>query len=388
MPNRRRGSRNPQRSLMALAGLSVARLALALAPQARRIHLWVGPGNNGGDGLVAARHLHAAGKNVAVSLLADPATICPPMPPAALQQAQAAGVAISTQLRRTATCGRTVDRRPVGTGCEPGAGGRDRSRHRRHQRRRRSGAWRSTCRRACTAKPARCWARGGAGERDAVVADAESRLLHSQRARPCGAVWFDDLGVDAGEPLAWLSGPAPSASRAHGSNKGSFGSVAVVAGAPDMMGAAWLAARAASAAGAGKVYISPLDPAASLLDPCHPELIGQRAFWRSKPAELAKITVVCGCGGGSGALRSALPPLLAHVAATGAGRRCAQCHRRGHLPATANWPRGRAAISTLLTPHPLEAARLSGAVGRRRPGRPTQRCRAQHGRSAMAAPCC
>ena len=47
--------------LMAHAGLAVARLAMAWAPQARRVHVLAGPGNNGGDGLVAARHLCAAG---------------------------------------------------------------------------------------------------------------------------------------------------------------------------------------------------------------------------------------------------------------------------------------------------------------------------------------
>ena len=41
-------------TLMQRAGLSVARLALALAPHARRIWIACGPGNNGGDGFEAA----------------------------------------------------------------------------------------------------------------------------------------------------------------------------------------------------------------------------------------------------------------------------------------------------------------------------------------------
>ena len=44
--------------LMQRAGAAVARLALAVAPHARRIWVACGPGNNGGDGLVAARQLH------------------------------------------------------------------------------------------------------------------------------------------------------------------------------------------------------------------------------------------------------------------------------------------------------------------------------------------
>ena len=48
----------PPHTLMQRAGLSVARLALALAPHARCIWIACGPGNNGGDGFEAALHLH------------------------------------------------------------------------------------------------------------------------------------------------------------------------------------------------------------------------------------------------------------------------------------------------------------------------------------------
>ena len=56
---------------MQRAGLAVARLALAVAPHAR--HIWVAcrPGNNGGDGLVAAGTCTSAGKQVRVRLLGD-----------------------------------------------------------------------------------------------------------------------------------------------------------------------------------------------------------------------------------------------------------------------------------------------------------------------------
>lgn len=45
--------------LMELAGLSVSQALFKLQPPSRgnRILIAVGPGNNGGDGLVAARHL-------------------------------------------------------------------------------------------------------------------------------------------------------------------------------------------------------------------------------------------------------------------------------------------------------------------------------------------
>lgn len=57
--------------LMELAGLSVASSILAEYPPAQypRILIVAGPGNNGGDGLVAARHLYHFGyKGVQVVL--------------------------------------------------------------------------------------------------------------------------------------------------------------------------------------------------------------------------------------------------------------------------------------------------------------------------------
>jgi hydroxyethylthiazole kinase-like uncharacterized protein yjeF len=47
---------------MQRAGLAVARLAIAVAPHAHVIWIACGPGNNGGDGYEAARHLKLWGK--------------------------------------------------------------------------------------------------------------------------------------------------------------------------------------------------------------------------------------------------------------------------------------------------------------------------------------
>ncbi len=60
-------------SLMATAGQEVAKAVRRLAG-ANDILILCGPGNNGGDGYVAARHLLEWGLNVRVAALADPAT--------------------------------------------------------------------------------------------------------------------------------------------------------------------------------------------------------------------------------------------------------------------------------------------------------------------------
>ena len=80
--------------LMERAGLAVAKLALALSGEGT---VWVvcGAGNNGGDGLVAARLLHLNGRRVRVSLMAGPR---PADAQTALWAAQQAGVEISDDI--------------------------------------------------------------------------------------------------------------------------------------------------------------------------------------------------------------------------------------------------------------------------------------------------
>ena len=85
----------PPHELMRRAGLGVAWLALAVAPHARRVWVACGPGNNGGDGLVAATHLHGAGFDVEVTLFGD-AQRLPDDARRALAAAQQAGVPLSS----------------------------------------------------------------------------------------------------------------------------------------------------------------------------------------------------------------------------------------------------------------------------------------------------
>lgn len=65
----------PSLTLMENAGTAVTEFVLERYPQARRIGVICGKGNNGGDGFVAARKLREAGREVLVVLLADPAEL-------------------------------------------------------------------------------------------------------------------------------------------------------------------------------------------------------------------------------------------------------------------------------------------------------------------------
>lgn len=65
----------PSLTLMENAGAAVARFVLGDYPQAERVGVVCGKGNNGGDGFVAARKLVEAGRAVRVLLLCDPAEL-------------------------------------------------------------------------------------------------------------------------------------------------------------------------------------------------------------------------------------------------------------------------------------------------------------------------
>jgi ADP-dependent NAD(P)H-hydrate dehydratase / NAD(P)H-hydrate epimerase len=123
-----------------------------------------------------------------------------------------------------------------------------------------------------------------------------------------------------------------------------------------MTGAAILAATAALHAGAGRVILSLLSGQAS--DNAAPDVM-QREF---KRLELEKLHVVCGCGGGS-AVQEVLPEVLQRSAqlvldadglnAVAQDTRLQNAlHQRATLQ-TVSQP-------TVITPHPLEAARLLG----------------------------
>lgn len=65
----------PSLTLMENAGAAVAEYVLTHHASVRRVVVFCGKGNNGGDGFVAARRLHQQGKRVQVILLTDPAEL-------------------------------------------------------------------------------------------------------------------------------------------------------------------------------------------------------------------------------------------------------------------------------------------------------------------------
>jgi len=150
--------------------------------------------------------------------------------------------------------------------------------------------------------------------------------------------------------------------RARDAHKGRFGDVLIVAGEPSMRGASLLAALGAQAAGAGRIFVGLADAHALQARP--PELMTRRLHPATERPEAALGTaqaIVVGCGLGHGATANALlAPTLAHPAALvldadGLNRIADTPALRALLAARVD-----SGFATVLTPHPLEAARLLG----------------------------
>ena len=339
----------PPHTLMRRAGLAVARLTMALAPHAKTIWIACGPGNNGGDGMEAAMHLQQWGKHPVVTWSGDEAKF-PADAAASLHRAREAGVTFLSEppihwdfgidallglgnarplegpmAQWAAALGRgptlAVDL-PSGLAADTGSGA----------------ALRATYTLSLLSLKPGLFTGGG---RDA-----------------CGQVWFDDLGVRAeASPTAWLSGPPAQSPRLHASHKGSYGDVAVIGGAPGMTGAALLAASAALHAGAGRVFAALLDDGSLGVDATLPDLMLRP--WDS--LDLAAMSVACGCGGGD-AVREVLPKVLSTSRALVLDADALNCIAADTQLQSLLQARSRRGRATVLTPHPLEAARMLGCT--------------------------
>jgi hydroxyethylthiazole kinase-like uncharacterized protein yjeF len=350
----------PANTLMQRAGLATAQLAMAIAPHARTLWIACGPGNNGGDGMEAAVHLQAWGKQPIVTWLGNEAKA----PADALQachRAKAAGVTFAMQppqefdLAIDALLGIGAQRAPEGLMAQ----------------------WLSAMQASkspllCVDIPTGLLADTGEwiGAIQPQHTTANTRALRHTLSlltlKPglftadgqdaAGQVWFNDLEVaTSAKPTAWLQKHgAAQTSRPHNSHKGSFGDVSVLGGAPGMSGAAMLAGLSALHGGAGRVLLGLMDKAAR-----HAVTATNPALMVRKPLELdlTTSTVVCGCGGGDD-IHALLHNVLSSSQKLVLDADALNAIARDTSLQTLLKKRSTRQKPTVLTPHPLEAARL------------------------------
>ncbi len=369
-------------TLMQRAGLAAARLSLALAPHAQHIWIACGPGNNGGDGLEAAIHLHQWGKTVTVTWLGTQNQAKVPADAlASLVRARAAGVPFA----RTPPphYDFAIDAL-LGIGAVPRPAPDDAP-----AKNSPLGEWLALLR--DSPQPVLALDIPSALDADTGTDFAPEFIATGDRPKRAGArfalnfltlkpglftaagrdlagqLWWDDLGVSQPPdtvPDAWLLGQDRAGrfdrqQAAHTSHKGSFGDVAVLggesAGGAHMTGAALLAGRAALHAGAGRVFVALLGENCMTVDPQQPELM----FRHPDALDLARQVIVCGCGGGDAVARF-LPKILSSAPAAVLDADALNALARDtQLQAQLHARQGRG-YRTVLTPHPLEAARLLG----------------------------
>jgi hydroxyethylthiazole kinase-like uncharacterized protein yjeF len=354
-------------SLMAWAGRRVASWVLGMAPHAQRIWVAAGPGGNGADGLFAAVHLAQRGKRVDISLHGTTLDRAPASSGTAYLQALEQALASGCVLRDEAThpAPDLVIDALLGLGANRALSPPLAQAVQAIQQ----------LRRPCLSIDLPTGLDGETGQAlgpDMIKAEAtlslltlKPGLLMGEGRDAAGQVWFDRLDHsplnDDERPLAQTIcrpyGPGERPMRPHASHKGTFGDVVIVGGAPGMSGALRLAAHAALAAGAGRVIAVPLDPSSPLMDELRPECIWMRPQALLQDYPMEKATVVCGCGGGS-AMQALLPAVMDRAKRLVLDADALNALAGQPSIAVALQSRAGRGLSTILTPHPLEAARL------------------------------
>jgi len=362
--------RLPAGSLMQRAGQAGANEALDLLPftiERSRVLVLAGPGNNGGDALETAAHLAHAGAQVTI-LHFMPAAPAAPEREAALQRAQASAARFADPgLDIGGTDWTLVVDGLFGIGLARALTG-------------------EMAALVAAVNSLRCPVLaldvpsgldadtgaivGAAPGVQAVAVRATHTItfigdkpgLHTCEGRDhAGVVLVSnlDLGADMlPVPAARLNDAVLfghcARRRRHSSHKGSHGSVAIVGGARGMAGAVVLAARTALVTGAGRVYACFVGEPPSF-DPAHPELMCRSA----QDFDFTSAALVVGPGMGTHAasaevLASALHAESPVVLDADALNLVAGNQRLEALIAQRKAP-------TIITPHPLEAARLLGS---------------------------
>jgi hydroxyethylthiazole kinase-like uncharacterized protein yjeF len=351
-------------TLMRRAGEAAARMALYLlgAKRERPVLVLAGPGNNGGDALELAANLAQAG--IAVTVWHQAGASAPSAETAsALQRARASTARFVDTLPDAGKWGLAVDglfgiglARPLeGVFAE---------------------AAKALAALACPVLaldvPSGLDADTGAviGP-NGVAVEATHTItflgdkpgLHTGDGRDyAGVVRVDSLGIEPQHFVpasAHLNATALFAAclkpRRENSHKGSYGDAAVLGGAHGMAGAAVLAARGALYSGAGRVFVAAVDPGPAF-DSVQPEIM----FRDAAGFEFGGKTVVAGPGMG---LSAAALRLLSKVVdsdsplvldADGLNQLAGSPELQARLAQRAG--------DAILTPHPLEAARLLGVT--------------------------
>ncbi|MCC7080044.1 MAG: NAD(P)H-hydrate dehydratase [Burkholderiales bacterium] len=346
--------------LMARAGRASAELARdLLGPQGTSVLVFAGPGNNGGDALVAARHLKQWWYRVAVVFHGDPFKL-------------SGDAAAAMQAWRD--CGGDLhDLVPSGQRWDLVI----------------DGLFGTGLTRELSEKPAelvtfindlslpvlsidipsgldadtgRVKGRAVRATHTITFIGLKPGLFTLDGVDHCGTVHLDTLAVDAS--VVQASGSVLGESivtdtrlpRKANSHKGSFGSLGIIGGAPGMVGAAWLAGRSALHMGTGRVYVGMIDGSAPSIDPLQPELMLRAADGILKLEHLSALAVGPGMGqsaAAKGLLKNAIRTELPAVFDADALNLLAQeaILRRAIV---------RRAAPTVITPHPAEAARLLG----------------------------
>ena len=346
----------PAYTLMQRAGLATAQLALAIAPHAQKIWIACGPGNNGGDGLEAAVHLQAWGKQPIVTWLGKEGQ-GPADALQAWQRASAAGVTFTKdipaqfELAIDALLGIGAQRAPEGFMAQ----------------------WLAALQ--ATTAPVLCvdTPTGLSADTGEWLSTTASHQTNTQRhtlslltLKPglftadgrdaAGQVWFNDLNVNTSQqPTAWLQqNNTTKNTRPHNTHKGSFGDVSIIGGAPGMSGAAALAAVAALHGGAGRVFAGVMDTSARQgISAAHPPLMVRAP----EALNLETSSVVCGCGGGDD-IHALLPNVLSSSHKLVLDADALNAVARDTALQSLILKRSTRNRPTVLTPHPLEAARL------------------------------
>jgi hydroxyethylthiazole kinase-like uncharacterized protein yjeF len=373
--------------LMEQAGLAVAQeawLTLGVV-EGRRILVLAGPGNNGGDGLVAAAHLAEWGADVAVYMLLGRAG------DANFDRVAARGVPtfVATDDTGYQSLQEALDGAELIIDALLGTG---RSRPIEGPladvlRRVNAAAQRATPPKVIAVDlPTGVDADSGRADPLAVTADmtvtfgcAKVGLYTLPGSEHAGNVQVVDIDLpkDAAAALPidllstpWLRERLPK--RPRSANKGTFGRVLVVAGSTNYAGAARLAAEACYRAGAGLVTIACAASVQSMIAPAIPE-----ATWLPFPdedgalsgpavdqiiAEVAAFDVLL-IGPGLSQRKGVGDAVLRLLAAVPANIRACVVDADA-LNALANAPgwQDRITSPAILTPHPGEMARLLGTT--------------------------